>query len=73
MMIRKTLIIYDINIIILITYYIITCQLIMTLVIKESKFPQCFGLGKQKITSKHFKFQNSTKNKINIAHSILKI
>jgi len=45
----------------------------MTLVIKESKFPQCFGLGKQKITSKHFKFQNSTKNKINIAHSILKI
>lgn len=43
-----------------------TCQFIMICLMKQSKVPQHVGLGKHKIMSKHFKFQNSTKNKINI-------
>lgn len=43
-----------------------TCQVIMICFMKQSKVPQHVGLGKHKIMSKHFKFQNSTKKKINI-------
>lgn len=40
---------------------------------KMSKIPQCFALGKHKIVSKDFNFQNSTKTKINIINNVLKI